>query len=99
MVGGRFGVGGVPSGYLKNLRLAALRLDNSFIYGADEHGANRFFLKSVVDIARSRGVKMFASGVETVREFKLLCNLGIDGAMGYHYGRPLTTVHHQLTGE
>jgi len=56
-------------------------------------------LKSVVDIARSRGVKMFASGVETVGEFKLLCNLGIDGAMGYHYGRPLTTVHHQLTGE
>jgi len=38
VVGGRFGVGGVPSGYF-NLRLAALRLDNSFIYGTDEHGA------------------------------------------------------------
>jgi EAL domain-containing protein (putative c-di-GMP-specific phosphodiesterase class I) len=56
-------------------------------------------LKSVVDTARSRGVKMFASGVETVREFKLLCNLGIDGAMGYHHRRLFTADHHQLTGE
>jgi EAL domain-containing protein (putative c-di-GMP-specific phosphodiesterase class I) len=56
-------------------------------------------LKSVVDTARSRGVKMFASGVETVGEFKLLCNLGIDGAMGYHHGRLFTADHHQLTGE
>ena len=95
----RFGVGGVPFSYLKNLRLEALRIDNSFTHGIDEHGDNRFFLKSVVDIAHSRGVKVFASGVETVEEFKVLCNLGIDGAMGYHLGRPFTADNHQLTGE
>jgi diguanylate cyclase (GGDEF)-like protein len=95
----RFGVGGVPFSYLKNLRLEALRIDNSFTHGIDEHGDNRFFLKSVVDIAHSRGVKVFASGVETVEEFEVLCNLGIDGAMGYHLGRPFTADNHQLTGE
>jgi len=95
----RFGVGGVPFSYLKNLRLKALRIDNSFSHGINEHGDNRFFLKSVVDIAHGRGVKVFASGVETAEEFKVLCNLGIDGAMGYHLGRPFTADNHQLTGE
>jgi EAL domain-containing protein (putative c-di-GMP-specific phosphodiesterase class I) len=95
----RFGVGGVPFSYLQHLRLEALRIDNSFTHGIGEHGDNRFFLKSVVDIAHSRGVKVFASGVETVEEFKVLCNLGIDGAMGYHLGRPFTADNHQLTGE
>jgi diguanylate cyclase (GGDEF)-like protein len=95
----RFGVGGVPFSYLKNLRLKALRIDNSFSHGINEHGDNRFFLKSVVDIAHSRDVKVFASGVETVEEFKVLCDLGIDGAMGYHLGRPFTADNHQLTGE
>jgi len=52
-----------------------------------------------VDIAHGRGVKVFASGVETAEEFKVLCDLGIDGAMGYHLGRPFTADNHQLTGE
>lgn len=84
----RFGVGGVPFSYLKNLRLQALRIDNTFIHNIDSHAENRFYLESVVDIARSRGVKVFVSGVETAREYSVLAALGIDGAMGYHLGRP-----------
>jgi EAL domain-containing protein (putative c-di-GMP-specific phosphodiesterase class I) len=43
-------------------------------------------------------MKVFASSVETVEEFKLLCNVGIDGAMGYYLGRLFTADNHQLTG-
>ncbi|PSF08686.1 EAL domain-containing protein [Marinobacter halophilus] len=84
----RFGVGGVPFSYLKNLPFQALRIDNSFIHKLDSHDENRFWLQSVVAIARSRGVKVFATGVETATEYSVLCSLGIDGAMGYHLGRP-----------
>lgn len=84
----RFGVGGVPFSYLKNLPFRAMRIDNSFIHNLDSHDENRFWLESVLAIARSRGVKVFATGVETAAEYSVLCKLGIDGAMGYHLGRP-----------
>lgn len=84
----RFGVGGVPFSYLRNLRFQGLRIDNSFIHGIDSHEENRFYLESVVAIAHSRGVKVFATGVETAKEYEVLSTLGVDGAMGYHLGRP-----------
>ncbi|MEX2476377.1 EAL domain-containing protein [Marinobacter sp.] len=84
----RFGVGGVPFSYLRNLRFQGLRIDNSFIHNIDTHEENRFYLESVVAIAHSRGVKVFATGVETAAEYGVLHKLGVDGAMGYHLGRP-----------
>jgi len=84
----RFGVGGVSFSYLKTLPFSALRIENSFIHGIDGHAENSFWLESVIAIAHSRGVKVFATGVETAAEYSLLCKLGIDGAMGYHLGRP-----------
>jgi len=83
-----FGVGGVPFSYLRNLPVKALRIDHSFIHGIDVHRENRFYLESVIAIAHSRGVQVFACGVETAAEYAVLRKLGIDGAMGYHLGRP-----------
>lgn len=84
----RFGVGGVPFSYLRNLPVQALRIDNTFVHDIDSHDDNRFYVDSVLSIAHSRGVKVFATGVETAAEYSVLCELGIDGAMGYHLGRP-----------
>ncbi len=94
----RFGVGGVPFSYLRNLSVQALRIDNSFIHDIDTHEENRFYLESVVSIAHSRGVRVFATGVETAAEYATLSKLGIDGAMGYHLGRPFAA-DFQSTGE
>ncbi|PHQ25401.1 GGDEF domain-containing protein [Marinobacter guineae] len=94
----RFGVGGVPFSYLRNLRFQGVRIDNSFIHDIDTHEDNRFYLDSVVAIAHSRGVKVFATGVETAAEYSVLCTLGIDGAMGYHLGRPFAA-DNQQTGD
>ena len=94
----RFGVGGVPFSYLRNLRFQAVRIDNSFIHDIDTHEDNRFYIESVVAIAHSRGVKVFATGVETASEYSVLCKLGIDGAMGYHLGRPFAA-DNQPTGD
>jgi diguanylate cyclase (GGDEF)-like protein len=94
----RFGVGGVPFSYLRNLRFQALRIDYSFVRDIDTHEGNRFYLESVISIAHSRGVKVFATGVETAAEYSVLCTLGIDGAMGYHLGRPFAA-DNESTGD
>ncbi|MDL0431205.1 EAL domain-containing protein [Marinobacter sp. TBZ242] len=84
----RFGVGGVPFSYLRNLRFQALRIDSSFIHNIDSHEDNRFYLESVTTIAHSRGVRVYVTGVEAESEYSALRGIGIDGAMGYHLGRP-----------
>lgn len=84
----RFGVGGVPFNYLRNLPFQALRIDHSFVHDINHHGDNRFYLESIIAIAHSRGVKVFVSGVETAQEWAFLQTLDIDGAAGYHLGRP-----------
>ncbi|AXS83367.1 hypothetical protein D0851_10110 [Marinobacter sp. Arc7-DN-1] len=38
------------------------------------------------------------TGVETAAEYSVLCTLGIDGAMGYHPGRPFAA-DNQQTGD
>ncbi|WP_421843545.1 bifunctional diguanylate cyclase/phosphodiesterase [Marinobacter algicola] len=89
----RFGVGGVPFSYLRNLRFQALRIDNSFVHDIDSHDDNRFYLESVTTIAHSRGVRVYVTGVETAAEYAALQGVGIDGAMGYHLGRPFEAGH------
>lgn len=88
MVIDHFGVGGVPFSYLQGLPIRALRIDHSFVHGIEAHEDNRFYLESVVSIAHSLGVQVYATGVETANEWETLQALGIDGAMGYHLGRP-----------
>ena len=83
-----FGVGGVPFTYLGNLPFQALRIDQSFVHNLPRHDDNRFYLESIVAIAHSQGIRVFVSGVETAAEWQLLRTLGIDGATGYHLGRP-----------
>lgn len=83
-----FGIGGVPFSYLRNLPFKALRIDHSYVHKVDSHEENRFYIQSVIGIAHSRGVKVFATGVETAAEWEVLCGMGIDGAMGFHLGRP-----------
>ncbi len=84
----RFGVGGVPFSYLRNLRFQALRIEHSFVHDIDSHVDNRFFIESVMSIAHSTGVKVFATGVETAAEYDVLSRIGVDGMMGYHLARP-----------
>lgn len=88
MVVDHFGVGGVPFSYLQGLPIRALRIDNSFVHNVDTHDDNRFYLESVISIAHSLGVQVFATGVETADEWRVLQSIGVDGAMGYHLGRP-----------
>lgn len=84
----RFGVGGIPFSYMKNLSVQALRIDSSFVHGIDRHDENRFYLESMIAIAHGRGVRVLAAGVETAAEWRTLKSVGVDGATGYHLGRP-----------
>lgn len=87
----RFGVGGVPFNYLRQLPVQGIRIDRSYIRDIDQHPENLFFLQSILPIAHGRGVQVWVNGVETAAEWELLRKQSVDGGMGYHLGRPQTS--------
>jgi len=83
-----FGVGASAFSYLQSLRVHYLKVSNSFVRNIAENSDNKFFIKSVLQIARGQDIKLFAEGVETEAEWNALSDLGIDGALGYYLCKP-----------
>jgi len=58
------------------------------VQGIDTNPDNRFFVKSLLQIAHSCDVKLLVEGVETEAEWQALLELGVDGGQGYFLAKP-----------
>lgn len=74
--------------YLNNLRLDYLKIDGSFVRNIHESDDNQFFIRSLVDIARSLDILVIAETVETDQEYDMLEQLKVDGMQGYYIAKP-----------
>tara|TARA_R110002110_G_scaffold383245_2_gene594630 strand:+ start:80438 stop:82354 length:1917 start_codon:yes stop_codon:yes gene_type:complete len=74
--------------YLNNLRLDYLKIHGSFIRNIHENSDNQFFIRSLVEIARSLDILIIAESVETEEECSMLEQMKVDGLQGYYIGRP-----------
>ncbi len=83
-----FGIASKAFSYLQSLPLFALKVDRSFVHNIQSNKDNQFFVKSLLQIAHSCDVRLFAEGVEEDSEWQTLLDLGIDGAQGYLLGMP-----------
>ncbi len=84
----RFGVAAVPFSYLQRVNLQAIKIDHSFVRDIHKQPDNQFFVRTAAQIAHSQRIQLIAVGIESQEELDALAALGIDGAMGYHLGRP-----------
>jgi diguanylate cyclase (GGDEF)-like protein len=83
-----FGKGFASFAYLRRTRVDYLKVDGSFIRQLERHEDNRFFIKTVADIAHSLDMKVVAESVESDATWALLRELGVDGGRGFLFGRP-----------
>ena len=83
-----FGKGFASFGYLRTIKADYLKIDGSFIRQLNDHEDNRFFIKTVADIAHGLDMRVIAESVETAESWSLLRTLGVDGGRGYLFGRP-----------
>ncbi len=90
----QFGAGSVSFDYLGRWPLDGLRVDRSFVRGLEARPDARFFIESITAVARERGLKVWAAGVETADEWEALRALGLDGALGFHLCRPQSEPSH-----
>lgn len=64
-----------------------VKIDMHFVQGVSEDSVKYHFLKSMQHIAEGCGSSLVAEGVETVADFCILRDLGINNAQGFLIGR------------
>jgi EAL domain-containing protein (putative c-di-GMP-specific phosphodiesterase class I) len=84
-----FGTGYSSLSYLRNLPLDSLKIAREFIEGLafSEHDAA--FVRLIVGLAKTIGLKVVAEGIETRAQLDMLREIGCDLGQGYYFAKPM----------
>lgn len=84
-----FGTGYSSMAYLKELLVAKIKIDKSFVKDMAVNHNDAIIVRSTVELGHNLGLKVVAEGVETQAVWDRLKALGCDDAQGYYMSRPL----------
>ncbi len=85
-----FGTGYSSMSYLKELLVAKIKIDKSFVTDMAVNRNDAVIVRSTVELGHNLGLKVVAEGVETQVVWDKLSALGCDDAQGYYMSRPLS---------
>ena len=91
-----FGAGASGFQYLKNIKVDYVKIDGSYVRGAEDDQELRAFLHAMTTLCNGLGIKTIAEHVETVSQADLLKELGADYAQGFLFGHPLVNLANAL---
>ena len=83
-----FGSGMSSFGYLKNLPVDYLKIDGGIVRNIAENKTDLVMVKAINEIAKVMEIQTVAEFVEDQAIYDALCDLGVDFAQGYHFGKP-----------
>jgi EAL domain-containing protein (putative c-di-GMP-specific phosphodiesterase class I) len=84
-----FGTGYSSLTYLKRLRVAMLKIDQSFVHDMLDDPDDLAILQGVIGLAAAFKREVIAEGVETIAHGSALLQLGCELAQGYGIARPM----------
>jgi EAL domain-containing protein (putative c-di-GMP-specific phosphodiesterase class I) len=84
-----FGTGYSSLTYLKRLRVAQIKIDQSFVRDMLDDPDDMAILEGVIGLAAAFKHQVIAEGVETIAHGTLLLQLGCELAQGYGIARPM----------
>ena len=90
------GTGGIAFSYLQRLPFHYLRIDGSFSRGLAQAKDQRFFVRSMVQIAHGLERFVIAEGIEDQEDKDALQQIGILALSGYYFSRPVADIQHAL---
>lgn len=85
-----FGTGYTSMSQLKELLVAKIKIDRSFVTDMMMNHNDAVIVRTTVDLGHSLGFKVIAEGVEDQATWDQLEGLGCDSAQGFHMSRPLS---------
>ncbi|GLW62509.1 hypothetical protein Arub01_07530 [Actinomadura rubrobrunea] len=84
-----FGTGYSSLVRLKRLPVEEIKIDASFVRRLARSADDAVIVRSIVDLARTLGLRSVAEGVEDPQTAGTLREMGCDAAQGRHFGRPM----------
>jgi diguanylate cyclase (GGDEF)-like protein/PAS domain S-box-containing protein len=87
-----FGTGFASFTYLKRLPVQYLKIDIEFVRDLVRSPRDESVVRAIVALAAGFGQQTIAEGVEDDATAAMLCDLGVDYAQGYLFGRPAPIV-------
>jgi diguanylate cyclase (GGDEF)-like protein len=85
-----FGAGNVPLKLLRNLPVDILKIDGAFVQNLARATDDRFFVRSLIDLAQHLGIGIVADWVEDEETARMLAAWGVDYLQGEWCGAPLS---------
>ena len=84
-----FGTGYSSMAHLKELLVAKIKIDKSFVKDVAVNHNDAVIVRSTIELGHNLGLKVVAEGVETEAAWDRLKALGCDDAQGYYMSHPL----------
>lgn len=84
-----FGTGYSSLSYLRQLPIANLKVDRSFIMNLPGNTDDASITEAIISMAHSLKQRVIAEGVETVEQLEFLRAHGCDAVQGYYFSKPL----------
>jgi len=84
-----FGTGYSSLAYLKQFRVAALKIDRAFVMDLPEERGDAAIVSAVVALGHALGLSVLAEGVETPEQAALVRKLGCDELQGFYFSKAL----------
>lgn len=83
-----FGAGFTSFRHLKALTVDMVKIDGSFVRDLASNVDNQLFIRNLMGLAESFGLRTCAEFVENAEDAAFLVKAGVDCLQGYYFGRP-----------
>jgi EAL domain-containing protein (putative c-di-GMP-specific phosphodiesterase class I) len=84
-----FGTGYSSFRHLNEFDIDRIKIDHSFVNAIDLTTGGSAVIRAIVDLARARGLRTTAEGVEAEEQSHFLTSIGCDSQQGFLFSRPL----------